>query len=281
MGDPTLADEAYVDETFTEVRRTIRAERRRTASERQAFEAFADRINALDFPGPQVATAAGGGHQSDPQGQQGYAATVSASPPVASAGHTAPTAAVRRAYEETVMSVSFYQAEYGDGYVESLQAEFGPALATALTDPACFGPGTKQALTAAIRRATEERTFLMETCSCERDAVDAAAGALLPVATEVDELASAGAKDEPFGTLEARWTRLETLRERCHDAAADRQHAINDHRDRHDLPVDEPDVCAYLYAELDATYPVLALCAALVERVRTVQDRYSRALARY
>jgi hypothetical protein len=74
---------------------------------------------------------------------------------------------------------------------------------------------------------------------------------------------------------------LSALREQCEAAATERQAAINDRRSRHELPVDEPDVCAYLYDDLDAFYPVLSVCASLAERATTLQERYERALARY
>ncbi|SFQ20889.1 hypothetical protein SAMN05216277_1372 [Halolamina pelagica] len=196
-------------------------------------------------------------------------------------GGDAPTEAIRRAYEETVMAVSFYDEEYGDDYEESLRAEFGPEVATALTDPDCFGPSARAALTAAIERAAREREHLIETCERERESVDHAADTLLPVAAELDSIVSPDPEGEPFGTLEARWNRLSRLRERCDSTAANRQSAINDQRSRHNFPIDVPDVCVYLYETHDSAYPVLAVCADLARQATTFQTAYERAMAHY
>lgn len=273
MSESTVVDRERVEERLTAVRTTVRTERRRTVAERRAFEAFADRLADIDFRavGPQQSFST-----------TGQGATVAPSATAVAPRNTAPMEAVRRAYEETVMAVSFYEAEYGDDYAESLHAEFGPEVATAVTDPDCFGPAANGALLAAVRCAIRERQHLVETCTRERAAADAAAETLLPVAAELDTVAAAAdPTSDPFGTLEARWTRLSTLCDRCEAAAAERQAAIDDRRSRHDLPVEEPDVCAYLYADHEAFYPVLSICASLAERARTLRERDERALARY
>lgn len=272
MSEPNVVDRERVEQRFTAVRKAARTERRRTAAERRAFEAFADRIADVDC------SVAGAGQSIRTIGQGG---TVAPSVTSVSPGGTTPTDAVRRAYEETVMAVSFYEAEYGDDYAESLHAEFGPEVATAVTDPDCFGPPAKAALLSATRRAIQERTQLVETCNRERTSADTAAESLLPVASELDTLATTDPTGELFGTLEARWNRLSTLRDRSEDAAAVRQIGIHDRRSRHDLSVDEPDICAYLYKDLDAYYPILGVCASLAERATTLQDREERAIALY
>lgn len=274
MCEPSSSDREQVAETFAELRASLRAERRRTVAERRAFETFADRVDDVEFaganPDTSLAGGAGGGHG---------ATVVSAGR--ARAATDDPTERIRRAYEETVMSISFYDEEYGDDYVESLRAEFGPAVATALTDPGCVGPATKTALTAATERAVREREQLVETCEREREFVDDAADTLQPIAAELDGFASPTPERDPFGTLEARWNRLAVFRERCETAAADRQAAIKEQRSRHDLPVDAPDICAYFYESQNSAYPVLALCTELAQRATALQAAYERAMARY
>ena len=272
MGEQSTLDRERVAETFAALRATIGTERRRTAAERRAFESFADRVENCSHTGSGVS----------PTGRMGnrQGATVVASTGGNSTG-SGPTDAIRRAYEETVMAVSFYDEEYGDDYAESLRAEFGPEVATALTDSDCFGPAAKAALTDAIGHAIHEREGLIGICECERESVDAAADTLLPVAAELDEIGATEPQGEPFGTLEARWHRLSRLREYCEEAAATRQSAIGDRRSRHCLPVDAPDVCAYLYKSRDTAHPVLALCADLAERATRLRTEYERAMVRY
>ncbi len=272
MADPNGIYRERIEQRFTAVRDTVRTESRRTAAECQAYETFADRVADIDCPGPRAGQAIG---------TVGQGGTVAPGASAIARGQTAPAEAIRRAYEETVMAVSFYEDEYGDDYPESLRGEFGLEIATAVTDPDCFGPAAKAALLSATDRAIQERTHLVETCERERASVDTAADSLLPLAAELDTLAAIDPTGDPFGALEARWHRLATLRDRCEDAAAERQADINDGRSRHDLPVDEPDICAYLYKDLDVNYPVLAICASLGERATAIRDREERAMALY
>lgn len=274
MCEPTSPDRKRVAQTFTALRTSIRSERRRSAAERRAFERFADRVD-------DVAVSDGGPGQPLEGGvRDGHGTTLVSSGHARSRNHP-PTTAIRRAYEETVMAVSFYDEEYGDDYVESLRAEFGPEVATALTDPDCLGPAAKAALTAAIERSAREREAMIESCTRERESIDAAADTLLPVATELDSFVSPDPEGNPFGTLEAKWNRLSHLRERCEAAAANRQSALKDYRSRHHLSVDSPDVCAYVYQAHDSTYPVLAVSAGLAQRAATIRTTYERAMARY
>jgi hypothetical protein len=274
MCESTTPDREQVAQTFDALQASIRAERRRTAAERRAFETFADRVDEVDISDSSPRQSLDSGMR------EGHGATLVSSGHAGWDGDT-PTEAIRCAYEETVMAVSFYDEEYGDDYAESLRAEFGPEVATALIDPDCFGPSVKAALTAAIKRAAREREHLIETCERERESVDAAANTLLPVVAELDSIVSPDPENEPFGTLEARWNRLSRLRERCESAAANRQSSIDDRRSHHDLPIDAPDVCAYLYQAHDSAYPILSICTGLSQRVTTVQTAYERAMAHY
>jgi len=273
MGDSRTVDREYLRERFDTVRETVRRERRRTVIERRAFAAFSDRIRQLDLEDPSPASTDHSSAVSTPGGAM-------ASPALAVDGPD-PTDAIRRAYEETVMAVPFYEEEYGDSYEESIRAEFGPEIATAITQPQCFGPPTKRALYAATQRATGERTYLIKTCNQEHESIDVAADTLLPLVSELDRTATERIDTEPFGTLEAQWKRIGTLREHCDGAATARQQDIDELRARFDLPIEAPDICVYLYQGLDAAYPVLAGCASIAARFQTVQDRYEQAMAEY
>lgn len=132
-----------------------------------------------------------------------------------------------------------------------------------------------------IERAVCEREQLIENCAREREAIDAAANDLLPVAAQLDYISQTNPRGQPFGTLEARWHQLSRLQDNCEEAAANRQSAIDDRRSRYDLPAEAPDICAYLYKSHDSTYPVLAVCASLAEQITTIQTRYESAMAQY
>jgi hypothetical protein len=274
MCEPTSLDRNRIAQTFAALRASIRAERRRTAVESQSFDTFADRVDDVDVFDIDS------GESLNDKIPDRHGRTLVSSGYAGPAENTS-TEAIQRAYEETVMAVSFYDEEYGDNCVESLRAEFGPEVATAVTDPDCFGPAAKAALTTAIKRAVREREQLIEICESERKSVDAAADTLLPVAAELDSIASANPEDDTFGALEARWFRLSRLQERCESAAANRQSTINDRRSHQDLPVDSPDICAYLYQTHNSAYPILAVCIGLAQRITTLQTAHERTMARY
>lgn len=271
MSDSRAVDLHRLTELIDSVRQAITDECLRTAVERRAFESFTDRIRQLDPADPPVAS-------NDRSSAASMGGSATASPPVFGVDAPDPTDDVRRAYEETVMAVPFYEAEYGDEYEESIRAELGPEVAIAVTQSQCFGPPATQALVRATQRAIAERTQLIETCTHEQESVDAAADVLLPLVSELDSIASKSVENEPFGALEARWLRLGTLRDRCNDVGVTRQRDINELRTRYDFPVDGPDHCVYLYQDLDAAYPILAGCASVAARLQTLQHRYERAM---
>ena len=271
MARTTGAESSSVEARFDAVRSVLRRECRRTEEERQAFKRFAERVSELQpTPGPARSSGSGGT-------TGGGSIATEMWQPTASRG-VDDLDTIRRAYEETVMSVSFYDTEYGDAYEESVRSELGPEVAIAVTEPDCFTPAAKRALLASVERAARERTELVETCERERESVDEAADTLIPVAEELDSLDREHLEQKRFGTLDAQRCRLLILEERCEEAVATRQAVINCHRDRHSLPPDEPDVCAYIYKDLDAAYPVLACCTDLAHRAANLRGRHERAM---
>jgi hypothetical protein len=271
MARITGAESSSVEARFDAVRSVLRRECRRTGDERQAFEAFAERVSELHpTPGPA--------RSSGVVGTTGGGIAAEMWQPTASRG-VDDLDTIRRAYEETVMSVPFYNTEYGDEYQESVCSELGPEVAVAVTEPDCFTPAAKRALLASVERAARERSELIETCELERESVDEAADTLLPVAKELDSLDGDHFDKQRFGTLDAQRSRSRILEERCEEAAATRQEIINQQRDRHSLPPDEPDVCAYIYKDLDAAYPVLACCTDLARRAANLRGRIERAMS--
>lgn len=271
MARTTGAESSSVEARFESVRSVLRRECRRTEEERQAFEAFAERVSELQpTPGPA--------RRSGPSGTGGGGVAAEMWQSTASRG-VDDLDTIRRAYEKTVMSVPFYDTEYGDEYEESVRSELGPEVAVAVTEPDCFTPAAKRALLASVERAARERAELVETCERERESVDEAADTLIPVADELDSLDGEHLEQKRFGTLDAQRCRLLILEDRCEEAAATRQAVINRQRDRHSLPADEPDVCAYIYKDLDAVYPVLHCCTDLARRAATLRGRLEHAMS--
>lgn len=189
-------------------------------------------------------------------------------------------AAVETAYRETVMSLPFYEAEYGDTYEESVRGEFGEGLGRALTRPDCFGPTAIDVLQGAVRECIEERETVLETCDREEAALEEAAATVSPIEAELEAISAVDAERADFGALDANRTRLLAVRERIADVVRSRQSTIAEQRRDFDLSTDEPDVYDFLYADLDVTYPVLNRCADLDREVEQALARVERAMGR-
>lgn len=240
----------------------VRRERRRTADELEAFRAFEDRVRAIDA---ETTTARGG-------------STVSVA-----AVRSQPTSGLRRvrqAYETTVMSVPHYVEEYDDTYVESLQGEFSPDIASALTDGTNFNERCRQATLSAASEAQSSRELLVGALDSERESLQEVTEELRPVIEEVADLAARSYAAESFGSLDAYRARLHVLEEHCDDIAADRQASLFEQRRARWLPSSAPDIACYVYQAEAFDYPVMSTVAELTERIRTVRATVERAMAR-
>lgn len=270
----TTVEEGTLDEVLDSVRRALHAERNRTEIEREAFKEFANRITDVQ---PSNKPSAWSSEHSELREANGAVALQSK--PVSGPCATDELATIRNAYEETVMNVPFYEAEYGDTYGESIREEFGPDVATALTQSDCFSPTAKQALLTKVKQARTERELLIETCERERESVDEAVTVLKPVGVELRSFESIPFDDQGFDALEAHWNRLLTIKDKCEQAATTRQATIHHHRTEYNLPVDAPDICVYLYKEFETTYPILSLCSDLARRAENGRQQVECAMS--
>lgn len=262
-----------LDEVLDSVRESLRAELNRTEMERDAFEEFATRIADIQSSSKPFASSSDHKELQDVSG-----AVALQSQPVSEPCATDELGTIRSAYEETVMSVPFYEAEYGDTYEESIRAEFGPDITTALTQSDSLSPVAKQVLLAKIEQARTEREALIETCEREHTSVDEVATVLKPVHEELQAVETISFDDHGFGALEAHRARLLTLKDKCEQAATTRQATIHRHRTEYSLPVDAPDICVYLYEEFDPAYPILCLCSDLAQRIENCRIQVERGM---
>jgi hypothetical protein len=252
------ADTQFVIDDLADVQRRLRTERRRTADESEALEAFRDRIDGLAVD-TQTADRlrTGRGTLLDRQHRSGLGT-------------------VREAYETTVMRVPHYEAEYDDGYAESLSAEFGSAVAAALTEGTTFDATCKRILLTATAEAIDERHRFQERLAGERSAVETVESRLLPIVSELSEYRTDDLESRSFGTLDAYRRRLSVLETRCDDIAAERQRGIRNERLDRSVPVD--DLQSYLYQSFNRTYPVLGAVVDVADGVRETRRAASRAI---
>lgn len=155
-------------------------------------------------------------------------------------------ARLREAYGETVIAVDHYDRVYDEPLAENVAAELGPDVADLFRPEVdvAFAPGFKEALLAAVETARSERTALLAALEAEQESLRTAR-------RDLDAIASGRGSDDAVDRIDA--------------VAADRQR----HLHSHSLPnrIDAHDLCEYLYADLDATYPVLSAVATVRDRL--------------
>jgi hypothetical protein len=235
-------------------------ERRRTADELEALQAFEDRVRTMT---PE--------EQSFNE-RQPVGVTAAAARPATGLKK------VRDAYESTVMSVPHYLEEYDDSYVESLIGEFSPEIASALTGGTEFNSRCKRALLSAVSNAQTARESLLEAIDRERESVHESKADLERLREEYEEFRSLQFNEKQFGTLDAYRARLNVVTQQCEELSERRQAAIFDQRRIQRLPADVPDVTVYFYQSLDVDYPVMSLVAELVDTIADLKNRVERAM---
>jgi hypothetical protein len=251
-------DEVLAVDVLADVHRVLHTERRRANDEAEALEAFRNRIGRIGAATPSVdRTPASPGSLVERRPGGGLAA-------------------VREAYETTVMRVPHYELEYDDSYAESLTAEFGPEIAGALTEGTAFEPSYKRLLLTAAADAIDDRHRFLERVAAERSAVETVETRLHQVVTELSEYGTDGLESRPFGTLDAYRRRLSVLEDRCDDIAAERQRRIRNERLDRSAPID--DLQSYLYQDFERTYPVLGAVVDVADSIRETRRAVSRAI---
>jgi hypothetical protein len=151
-----------------------------------------------------------------------------------------------------------------EALAESLANEFGPDIATALTEEMTVTTLLQQQVCLAATHAASERAAFLETLATERSALETARDTLATLVQQAtNRTTEAAAPDEAAHPSPS----LDTLETRCDELATDRQHqlqtrSLSPHRDGHDI-------ATYLYQDTDWTYPVLAAVASLSDRLRT------------
>lgn len=212
------------------------AERERTevADERDALEAFADRVEAIAPVSPRPPALRAGSVATEAVGSQ--------------------TETLRREYEETVLAVPHYDDEYAESVAENAVAEFGPELGSLLstTSRTSFTESHKGALVAAVSQRASERD---EFC----DRVDAEMRSLASVRHDLTRVL-----DDLDTSIVPVWYR-DQFEEQVGEILRTRQSTLGarstaSYHDRHSL-------CAYLYPDEPWTYPALTAVARLLDSV--------------
>ncbi|WP_396613214.1 hypothetical protein ACH9L7_08145 [Haloferax sp. S1W] len=240
-------------------RRTLRRERRRCVDEREAFRAFERAVTSLKATAP----------------------TPSPPPAAPVIGRQQATdgslTRVRRAYEQTVMSVPHYDEEYADPYSESLEAEFGPDVAAAVQSATVFSPTLRRTVTAAATEAIAEREEFLDIIDEEVESVETMTDEITALDDRLDFLDDRPLSERGFNELLALHANVRRRQTRVDELASTRQQTIAEQR--RSMSSFVPDVAEYFYQDLTVRYPVLSTLAALGETLDRALRRLERHLA--
>ncbi|WP_224447082.1 DUF7260 family protein [Haloprofundus salilacus] len=241
-----------------DARDVVRNERRRTVDEREAFCAFAERLQGI-----QPATAG---------------RTVPAAVRGTSAGDGGPNATKRvlSAYRQTVMAVPHYESEYGDTVGRSIVEEFGPSVGGALVSAEGLTPELRRVVVEVTEESASDRESFLALLDEETDSLTSALERIDAVAEALRALDDRPLPERSFDDLLELRARVSTLERRANDLHADRQARIRSHRQR--LGITDTDLPTFLYRERSYTYPVLSAFATLVDAIRRARRRVERQL---
>lgn len=240
------------------------------AAEADAFRDLRRRLRTLDADVPPTAAAAS---------QSGSTAAGRGLAVDRSAG-SQPENPVQDAYEATVMATPHYDDEYGDAYAESIAAEFGPALAAALTAPRQLTEPVKQQAVAAASDARARRERLHSTLDDERGSVAEAATVLDAIAAELVAVRSRPFDDCSRPELDRLAADLDDLDDRCGSLARRRQTGALEPPEA-SFSASDAALSEYVYRSLSATHPVLDGVAAAAEQVAVTRQCVERAQAAF
>ena len=236
-------------------------ENRRLLAEIEAFEQFVDRLESIVTLSGQAPSTTGMRALTEQPKNSG-------------------TLELQEAYESTVMSVSHFSEDYDETFYENLTAEFGAELAAMIYHAEHIDEQCKSAVESLSITAIHERENLAETIQAEQEAIDTISSQLHDIAVEIDSLSTIRFAAKDFGGLEAFWTRLQTLEDKCDTIAKERQETIRSHDRTLGTLNSETCLSYYLYKDLPEAYPILASIGILGIKLTALQSEIEAKIVR-
>jgi len=276
MSSNTAVADTLVSQEFNSLRQIVDEEISQTGEERDALRSFRDRLAEIVDLSPHGTTGPFGATATDSNDGLCIRSQVATSNTA-----TDTISAVRTAYQETFMSLPFYEEEYDELYVESLSAEFGEDIAIALTRAECFTPAVRSSLFEQIDVALEERERGLDICHEERNSIEMAHEELAPIVEEHESIARVAFDQQSYEQLQYYRDRCLRQQERCDAVARRRQKVLNRRREQYDFGGENSTFCIYLYRDLESAHPILSVCSSVATHVTETREQIERALTYY
>lgn len=242
---------------------TVNEEQSRTRAEYEAFDELARDVATMSTPAPSSSFSTSGG----PTALLTESAAYNHRPAAAQLQRVA------NLYESTVMAVPHYEEDYNDTLEQSMAAELGEDISTAVLYGTEFTPHLKTALVNKAREAQRQRKELLGGLSTEADELARAASEFDRITTTLESVSPERLHQEPFPALAELWDRLGSLEDGCERLVSDRQVHVHDHRLNGSPAGSEHTFYQYLYQSLPVKYPVLADATSVLSSIRHTRRR--------
>lgn len=229
----------------------VREERDAFAEKRAAYEAFVDRVAAVP---------------TEPAPSGSPRATAAGTQLRAEASESDGCRAVRAAFAETVRPHSVADVDEPESLSATIRSELTDTVANVLapTAEAAFTDGVKRAVVAEARANRTGAETTRRALDREAESLAAAAGAVDDVASWLARADETPLSDLGFDALRRRHRTLAAHRDRCEEAAAERQAFLRETTGRTaTAEVDHRTLARYLYQSFRVDFPALSTVARL------------------
>ena len=164
---------------------------------------------------------------------------------------------VRRAYQDTVMSVSHYNKEYGDTYTSSISEELGSDLAIALKQSSELTSILKSALVTQIENTIESRKQLQNTVQIEQDSIESHHTDLYNVGEFIHECMEYQIQSSNIEQVNEYKRKSSNIDKKLDNIAIIRQQDINKVNKLSQTSQPSSELYSYFYQSLSTDFPVL------------------------
>lgn len=176
--------------------------------------------------------------------------------------------AVREAYQETIMAVPHFEAEYDDSMEANMSMEFGPELGTQIATGMRLTPQLYEALLTASEGAREERETLLPALERERESLQSVRNTLNDCERRGAALGANARRTTDPVRLDSIDDQLAEIETDCETIAATRQQLLHGRSAAALSGIDGTSLVRYLYGDCLVTCPALTDIVACLDSIR-------------
>ncbi|MFB6186852.1 MAG: hypothetical protein ABEI86_08310 [Halobacteriaceae archaeon] len=235
----------------------ISEERKYTITERDAFEAIANEVSALD---------------NHPNGQTEHPQSVLLH-------HDADTTArIKEIYADNVLSMDHYDDEFGESLRDNMAAELGKDITDAIFEGQQLTPTMQEAIVAQAQQTATQRDKYLQTLDKEESSLQAHEQKLQNIDSQLERLNHTKLSTATFSDLSETWEQLKSLESKCISLLEERQRQIQNMAVKGNSTTQSRSwaLQEHLYASLSTTYPVLTAGLSMLDLIQTAESNLLR-----